>query len=76
MNTDDLIAALSRGLEPTPPRPTRGPLLAALSVGLVVGGVLLVTFIGMRPDIGTAMAPVMMKAGFSAMFAAIAIPLT
>lgn len=75
MNTDELIAALSRNIEETRPRPTRGPMIAALSVGLVIGGALLATFMGVRPDIGTAVWPVLAKAGFSALFAAFAIPL-
>lgn len=76
MKTDDLIEALSRNLDPAPPPKTKGQLAAVLAVGLGVALILLVTFIGMRPDIGVAMMPVMMKAGFSALFAAIAIPLT
>ncbi|MFZ4601389.1 MAG: NrsF family protein [Caulobacterales bacterium] len=75
MKTDDLIDALSRNLEPAPPPKTAGPLLAALGVGLAIGATLLVLFIGVRPDIGVAMWPVLAKAGFSALFAAVAIPL-
>jgi len=75
MNTDDLIEALSRNIEPAPPPRTKGPLVAALALGLGIGAILLVLFIGVRPDIGTAAGPVLAKAGFSAMFAAASIPL-
>jgi len=40
-----------------------------------VGAALLITFLGMRPDIGTAVWPVLAKACFSALFASAAIPL-
>lgn len=75
MKTEDLIAALSRELEPAPKPPTRRGLVAALGIGGAIGILLLVLFIGVRPDIGVAAMPVMMKAGFSALFAATALPL-
>lgn len=75
MNTDDLIEALSRNLEPAPAPKTTGPLAAALAIGGGIALILLVMFLGVRPDIGTAVAPVLAKAGFSALFAGAAIPL-
>lgn len=75
MKTDQLIEMLSRGAEPA--AKPRGALRLALTlaVGLVAGVVLLVIGVGVRPDIGVAMMPVMMKAGFAALVAAIVLPL-
>lgn len=74
MKTDDLIEALARSPEP-PPAPNHGLRFAlALFAGLAVAATLLVTFWSLRPDIGVAIMPVMMKAGFSAAAAAVALP--
>jgi hypothetical protein len=75
MNTDDLIEALSRNIDPAPPPKTAGPLAATLAIGIGIAAILLVLFFGVRPDIGTAAGPVLAKAGFSSLFAAAAIPL-
>ena len=75
MKTEDLIEALVRGDE-APPKPQAGQRLAfALVVGLLLGVGLLLTFFGMRPDIGAARMMVMMKAGFAAMAAGVSLPL-
>lgn len=75
MKTDHLIEMLSRDAEPAVK--TRGALRLALTlaIGLVGGVVLLLIGVGVRPDIGVAMMPVMMKAGFAALVAAIVLPL-
>jgi hypothetical protein len=75
MKTDDLIAFLARGETPTEqPRVMRMVLIAAAG-GLAIAAGLVVAMHAVRPDIGAAMAPVMLKALFSAAFAAIALPL-
>lgn len=75
MKTEDLIDALARGAE-APAKQAVWPRLAlALVVGFVIAGGLVVTLLGMRPDIGAARMPVMMKAGFAAFAAAAALPL-
>jgi hypothetical protein len=75
MKTDDLIAALSHDPAPAPTAPPRQRLLVAIGIGLAIALVLTVTFLQVRPDIGTAMMPVMWKAGFSALAAGAALPL-
>jgi hypothetical protein len=76
VKTDQLIEMLSRADEPAP-KP-RGALRLALTLaaGLVAGVALLVIGVGVRPDIGVAMMPVLMKAGFAALVAVIVLPLT
>lgn len=77
MKTDDLIEALSRNVEPAPPPP--GPRrYAALALGgLGLGLLLLIATpnLGVRPDIGVALAPTLAKAAFSALAATMAAPL-
>jgi hypothetical protein len=74
VKTDDLITALARGVE-TAERPRLKRRLAiTLLVGLVVAAVLVAIGLGVRPDIGTARMPVMMKALFSAFAAALMLP--
>lgn len=75
MKTEDLIDALAN--EPAPP-PTAAPAVRvalALGAGLTLGGALLATFFGVRPDIGAAVMPVMLKAGFAGAATAVAAPL-
>lgn len=74
MKTDDLIDALARDPAPPPAPPAPRRMAFALGAGLLLGVVLLVTFFGMRPDIGAAQMPVMMKAMFSALAASVAVP--
>ena len=75
MKTDDLIDALSNEAAPAPTTPPRRRIMTALAVGLAIAGVLMVSFLHVRPDIGTAMMPVMWKAAFSAAAAGAALPL-
>jgi hypothetical protein len=75
MNTDDLIAMLARQSEPAPP-PTRARRFGfAALIGLAIGAGLLVASLGVRPDIGAALAPVLLKAGFAAAFAVLGLAL-
>lgn len=75
MKTEDLIDALSNEVAAAPAMTARRRILVAAGIGLAVAAALTVTFLHVRPDIGTAMMPVMWKAGFSATAAAVALPL-
>lgn len=75
MKTDQLIEMLSRHDEPAPKPRQWIRIFVTLSVGLTAGVAMLAIGIGVRPDIGIAMAPVLMKAGFAALVAAIILPL-
>lgn len=75
MKTEDLIEALARGDDAPAKSKTWRRLAFALTVGLLLGVGLLLTFFGMRPDIGAARMMVMMKAGFAAMAAGVSLPL-
>ncbi len=55
MRTDDLIAALSTGLEPVPRRAVGGRLALGLAAGIVVSFALMVLWLGMRADLMPAM---------------------
>ena len=75
MKTDQLIDMLARGVEPAE-RPRWARRLAlSLALGLAAAVALLVTALKVRPDIGVAPMPVMMKAMFSAAAAAVVLPL-
>lgn len=74
MKTEDLISALSRGVEPAERPRWRMNLAITLIVGLIVAAALVAIGLGVRPDIGTARMPVMMKALFSAVAAAVILP--
>lgn len=75
MKTDDLIDMLARGVEPAE-RPNWARRMAmTLAGGLIVAALLVVLTIHMRPDIGTALWPVLLKAGFAAAAAASVLPL-
>lgn len=76
MKTDDLIDALARGAGPVERTPWRRKLALTLIAGLVVAVALVAIFLDVRPDIGAARMPIMMKAMFSAAAAAIVLPLT
>jgi hypothetical protein len=73
MKTEDLIAALERDAAPV----RRGQLALRMAIALVVGGAVsvmaLLATLGIRPDIGTALWPVMAKAGFGALVAVAAL---
>ncbi len=75
MKTDDLIDMLAKKVEPAerPHWPMRMTL--TLLAGLAIAAALVLTFMHMRPDIGTATWPVLLKAGFSAAAAATILPL-
>lgn len=75
MKTEKLIDALARGVEPAQ-RPRWARRLAlTLVAGLAVAVVLLAIGLGVRPDIGAARMPIMLKAAFSAACAAVLLPL-
>ena len=76
MKTDHLIDMLARGVEPAErPRWVRRFVLT-LVVGLAAAVLIVAIGIGVRPDLGAARMPVMMKAMFSAAVAAALLPLT
>lgn len=75
MKTDHLIEMLARGIEPAERKSWLIRLAATLAAGLAVALILLFISLGVRPDIGAARMPVMMKAMFSAAAAATILPL-
>lgn len=75
MKTDDLINALARGVEPAERPRWRRRLALTVIVGLVIAVALVAIGLHVRPDIGAARMPVMMKAIFSALAAAVVLPL-
>lgn len=74
MKTDQLIDALARGAGPAERRRWRMQFAATVVTGLVVAIILVALGLGVRPDMWMAPAPVLMKAGFSALAAAIILP--
>lgn len=75
MKTDDLIDALARGVEPEDRPRWRRRLAITIIAGLAVAAILVTIGLGVRPDIGVAQMPVMMKAMFAAFAAAVMLPL-
>ena len=75
MKTEHLIDALASGVEAAERPRWRRNLAITLVVGLVVATALVAIGLGVRPDIGAARMPVMMKAMFSAACAAVVLPL-
>jgi hypothetical protein len=75
MKTDDLIDMLARNVEPAERPNWRMRMVLTLLGGLALAAALVLTFMGMRPDIGTATWAVLLKAGFSAAAAATILPL-
>lgn len=75
MKTDELIEALARGSEPVTKPRWRIRLAITVLVGLAVAVALVAIGIGVRPDIGAARMPVMMKALFAAACAALILPI-
>lgn len=75
MKTDELIDMLARKVEPAERKGHRLRLALTLLGGLAAAAALLLLTLGMRPDIGVALMPVLMKAGFSALAAAVVLPL-
>lgn len=74
MKTDDLINALSRGVEPAERPRWRMKMAITLIAGLIVAAVLVAIGLGVRPDIGAARMPIMMKSLFAALAAAVILP--
>lgn len=75
MKTDHLIDMLARGVEPAErPRWAR-QLALTLAVGLAAAVLIVALWIGVRPDLGSARMPVMMKAMFAAAAAAAMLPM-
>lgn len=75
MKTDELIDALARGVEPAERPRWRRNLAITLLAGLVAAAVLVAIGLHVRPDIGEARMPVLLKAAFSALCAAVVLPL-
>ena len=67
MKTDALIAALAEKVEPTPRRPVVRALAAACLGGGVVAFIVLLAWLGLRPDMGHAMGTMSfwMKLGYT-----------
>ncbi|MGD9979608.1 MAG: NrsF family protein [Hyphomonadaceae bacterium] len=74
MKTEDLITTLARGVEPAEKPRWRLNLAITLLAGLAVAIALVAIGLGVRPDIGTARMPIMMKATFAALAAAVILP--
>jgi len=75
MKTDDLIDMLARDAAPAERKRIGQRMLLGLGIGFVIAVLLVVFGLGMRTDIGAARMPVMMKALFAAMAAAVMLPL-
>lgn len=73
MKTDDLIAALSAGLEPVPRRAVGSRLALGLGLGAVASAALMVLWLGVRADLMPAMmtGPFWMKFLYAASVAAL-----
>jgi hypothetical protein len=76
VKTVQLIDFLARGVEPAEKPRWRRRLAITVLTGLVVAVLLVAIGLGVRPDIGAARMPVMMKALFAALAAAVMLPLT
>jgi hypothetical protein len=74
VKTEDLINTLARGVEPADKPRWRVNLAVTLIVGLIVAVALVAIGLGVRPDIGAARMPIMMKAIFAALCAAVILP--
>ncbi|MBX3511427.1 MAG: DUF1109 domain-containing protein [Hyphomonadaceae bacterium] len=75
MKTDDLIRMLARAETPQAPARWRLRLAGTLLIGLAAAAALVAIGLGVRPDIGAARMPVMMKALFAAAATAAFLPL-
>jgi hypothetical protein len=76
MKTDRLIDMLAKGVEPAQKPAWKRRFALTIAAGLCVAIAMIVIGAGVRTDIGAALAPVLMKAGFAAAAAAIVLPLT
>jgi hypothetical protein len=75
VKTEQLIDFLAKGAGPGERSQYLWRVALTLAAGLSAA-VVVVLFVGMRPDIGAAITPVLMKAGFSAAAVAVVLPLT
>lgn len=75
MKTDDLIDMLAKNVEPAERQHWRMRMMLTLLGGLAIAAALVLTFMHMRPDIGTSTTAVLLKAAFSAAAAATIMPL-
>lgn len=75
MKTNDLIDMLAHEVEPAERPRWRVRVWATLAAGLAIAALLVASFIHVRPDIGAATVPVLLKAAFSAAAAASVLPL-
>jgi hypothetical protein len=76
VKTVQLLDFLARGVDPAEKPRWRRRLAITVLTGLVVAVLLVAIGLGVRPDIGAARMPVMMKALFAALAAAVMLPLT
>ncbi len=76
MKTDRLIDMLAKGVEPAQKTESRRRVALTAVAGLSVAILIVAIGAGVRPDIGAALTPVLMKAGFAACAAAIVLPVT
>lgn len=74
MKTEDLIAELSGELRPIPPHAGLAPLVLGLGAGAGVSAALMLFWLGLRPDLMSAMhtSPFWMKFGYTLALAVIA----
>jgi hypothetical protein len=74
VKTDDLIAELSGQLRPTPPRAGVMPLVIGVGAGAAASAVLMIAWLGIRPDLMPAMhtGAYWMKFGYTLVFAGLA----
>jgi hypothetical protein len=75
VKTDQLIDLLARSSGPQERRRLGRTLALPVAMGLAVAVALVAIFAGVRTDIGVARMPVMMKAAFSALAAAVMLPI-
>jgi len=75
MKTDQLIDMLANNVEPMQRPAWARRMAATLALGLIAAAVLVIVVVHIRPDIGTSMTAVLMKAAFSALAAAVMLPL-
>jgi hypothetical protein len=75
VKTDQLIDLLAKNVEPAERPKWAQQLAVTMVVGLITAVLIVALWIGVRPDIGVARMPVMLKAMFSAAAAAMMLPM-
>lgn len=75
MKTDDLIDLLARDAQPVDRAAWKRKLALTLLAGLALAAAIIIANGWVRPDIGAAVWPTLLKAGFAALAAAAALPL-